>query len=502
MKRLEALSYYFKGGQSESEKNIMNEIFVLPKYIKDITDFSLQNYKVVIGPKGSGKSLVIDYLNEYYLNSNIIALIIRPKDLDIESINSKKIVSEKVKEAKKQIYESISLRIGEGIDFSLTETEEYFKALSKAAKPKSTAKKIGEFVTELVPENYKGLVNAFIKLQSIDTTKFQVNEEVSKYLTGNSRQIMILVDDLDKAVEETEMKFQYASSWAILEAAIEIANEIETSSVLITVRTDIWYLMTKVQKLGTSIYDKIGDPYNLLVVEDWLANVFQKRIKLCYRKAESNPKQAYEYDYFFKPAKIGFYGKNEITRTWEQWMAKNTRNRPRDMIRLMKILIGEAKKESEGDLDTKITDKMLHNILQDYARERVGYIKQEYIQIFPKIDEVIYRLKKTRYTFGEIREYLTSICGIGLVIDGIPINSNSESDKFKILKILHMASVINPRIDKTDGSYEHILFEDDNDFIDPNNISKLQNIVFQVHPTFHSLITKTDIVRVIKRTKN
>ena len=98
--------------------------------------------------------------------------------------------------------------------------------------------------------------------------------------------------------------------------------------------------------------------------------------------------------------------------------------------------------------------------------------------------------QQTRYSFTEMRQFLNDVCGIGIEIDRVRINSTKESDKFKILKILHMASVINPRIDAPDDSYRHILFEEDNEYIDPNNISKLQNCTFQVHPTFHSLIVK------------
>jgi hypothetical protein len=258
--------------------------------------------------------------------------------------------------------------------------------------------------------------------------------------------------------------------------------------------------MTKVKRLGSTIFDKIGKPFNLFVDEKWIASVFKKRIDLCYREISRENRPTYEYDFFFKPTKIGFYGHNEISRTWEQWVAKNTRNRPRDMVRLMQMLISETKKDA-NNMDAHITDKVLHKILEPYARERVSFIKQEYIQIFPQIDEVIFRIKQTRYTFPEIRVFLESVCGIGLQIDGISINSSDEKERFKILKLLHMASVINPRIDRPDGSYEHILFEEDNDYIDPNNISKLQNCIFQLHPTFHCLVEKPQLTRFLSLRK-
>lgn len=160
----------------------------------------------------------------------------------------------------------------------------------------------------------------------------------------------------------------------------------------------------------------------------------------------------------------------------------------------MQMLIAETKRIYNNDLDSFITNKVLFSILQKYAQERVEYIKQEYIQIFPKIDQVIYQIKQTRYSFSQIRDFLKSICGLGIELDGHPINQYDEKDRFRVLQLLHMASVINPREDYKGGGYHHFLFEEDNNFIDPNNFSKLQQYTFQVHPTFHSLITKLENV--------
>jgi hypothetical protein len=108
----------------------------------------------------------------------------------------------------------------------------------------------------------------------------------------------------------------------------------------------------------------------------------------------------------------------------------------------------------------------------------------------PRIDDVIYKIKKTRFSFKEIREFLISITGIGLTVDNKPIRQNEDKSMFNIIRVLHMASVLNPRIELDNGEYKHILFEENQDFIDPNDISNLQNVTFELHPTFHCLINK------------
>lgn len=486
MKRLEALSKYFYGGQAESEKSIVSDIFVFPDKIDEITNFSFLNYKVVIGPKGSGKSLLLEFINQYYLESNIISMIIRPKDLDSDAIADKKLVTEKIKEAERQIVDLIKDRIKKSFESS-SDKGTLLPVIAKAAEI-SEQYNLGEFITELLPENYSRIVRAFSSLQK--NKSFEKREdEIAKHLTKTNKKFILMLDDLDKIVEEGRPENIYSTSWSIIEAAFELANQINDISVIVVSRTDVWHLMTKVHKYGQSIFDKIQNPFSLYVDDNFLERIFRQRIKLAYDEACSIPRPTYEIDYFFEPSSIGFYGKTEIYRPWSQWVAKNTRNRARDMIQLMQLLITRTEAIT-NDKDSKITDAILHDCLEDYAKSRINNLKIEYGKIMPRIDDVIYKIKKTRYSFSEIRDWLISLTGIGITVDNIPTRQNEDKSMFSILRVLHMASVINPRIQINAKEYRHILFEEDQDFIDPNDISNLQNVTFELHPTFHCLVTK------------
>ena len=98
MESLEALANYFKGGQAESEREIIEKIFVTPENISEITDFIFTNYKIISAPKGAGKSILLSYLNKYYLKSNILSLLVDPKELSCDNIHSKKVNSEKIEQ--------------------------------------------------------------------------------------------------------------------------------------------------------------------------------------------------------------------------------------------------------------------------------------------------------------------------------------------------------------------------------------------------------------------
>ena len=83
----------------------------------------------------------------------------------VEEINSKTILSEKVKEAKNQIYHLISERIGEAINFAKNTNEKLFKSIEMERKPDSDLMKLSQLIKSLLPEKYKSVVEAFINLQ-------------------------------------------------------------------------------------------------------------------------------------------------------------------------------------------------------------------------------------------------------------------------------------------------------------------------------------------------
>lgn len=59
-----------------------------------------------------------------------------------------------------------------------------------------------------------------------------------------------------------------------------------------------------------------------------------------------------------------------------------------------------------------------------------------------------------------------------------------------ILSVLYIANIMNARIVDTSArrGFNHITFEDKNNFITMTNLDELQKCEFEIHPVFHSLI--------------
>lgn len=489
-KRLDALSRYFTGGESESEREIWHKIFVPPVNMQEMLDFSLERHHIVLGPKGSGKSLLVDNLRERLAANGKIALTVRPDVLDLEAVSRHSVDSEKVKEAKRQLYDFIAAEIGKGIGEATTDNLRYLKSLAGVAgSTHNDWKKYGRLFAEMLPENYGRILQALVTYNDIDTEKYSSSDEVATFFQADTSPLVLLLDDIDAGVESDAGDFKYSTAWALLEAAVQITHDLSSAVAIVMMRTDIWYTMTEIHQLGSSIMDKLGQRLHLRVNEDWIGRVFERRISECYRVAVGNSKPTYEVGYFFTPEQVTLGARNQRSRSWTQFIAKNSRNRPRDMIHLMQALI-RATKLTNSDRDTKIADRIVPGLLRDFAEKRVEFIRKEYSQMFPKIDEVVMRLDRTRYTFSDIRDFLKRMCGIGLKIDGKPIRETEPEAYFRILQVLHMASVINPREEIGEQGYQHILFEDQPSLLNPNRYQTFQNYVFEVHPTFHALIAE------------
>jgi hypothetical protein len=239
--------------------------------------------------------------------------------------------------------------------------------------------------------------------------------------------------------------------------------------------------MTKVQRHGDESRDKLGYIHELKFSEDELRAIFNRRIDLAAKDA----KAFHGINAFFRAVRVTLPGEASIKRTWDQWLAKISRNRPRDLVKAVQMLITEAK----GETPPLIGDAHAHNILQKYGEERVENIVDEYGKMCPQIREIVKDLtEKNTYSFVEIMEILEKAPARRQTqIDGIPMQQTKEH-AIKLLKILHMACFVNPRLDGDgeDAEYKHFNFQDHPDLVDLARLADLQRYKWQLHPTFHT----------------
>jgi len=73
-------------------------------------------------------------------------------------------------------------------------------------------------------------------------------------------------------------------------------------------------------------------------------------------------------------------------------------------------------------------------------------------------------------------------------LDGIAMQSTNEH-AIELLRILHMACFINPRIGP-DDNYDHLNYNDYPNIVDMAKFNDLQKYTWQIHPTFHTYVAE------------
>lgn len=487
MPHISSLIKYFKGGSAEQEKEIRGEVFVAPGNLNDLLSFDFHSNVILLGNKGVGKSIFVNVLHEAYLKNNELSLLITPNDLECDPVLSKKTLSDRKSAAYGQILNSIAGIIGKHSNENEIAVSGDVVALQKLAIKDGYSKpdlisKFSKLLAKVTPHGGK-IAQALLAEQENKLGKNNLTDVVDRYLINRGRTLWLFIDDIDEAVAKNSKGiFDYGACWAIVAAAIELSEDISTLKCVVSVRSDIWHLMTKTHKHGSERKDKLGQIHELKFSEEDLRKIFIKRIELAAKDAKSKDGMAT----FFQQNNITLPGSTGAKRHWDQWLAKIARFRSRDLVKAVQMLITAAK-DSPNEL---IGDVHAHSILLKFGEQRIDNIVDEYGQICPQIKEIINDLtEKTTYPFTEIIDILKKVPSRRATqIDGIGMQSSNEH-AINLLRILHMACFINPRIGP-DDDYDHLNYNDYPNIVDMAKFSDLQKYVWQIHPTFHAYVTE------------
>jgi hypothetical protein len=259
--------------------------------------------------------------------------------------------------------------------------------------------KFSKLLAKVTPHGGK-IARALLADQAANLTKNNLADVVDRYLAVRNKTLWLFIDDIDEAVAKSSGgAFDYGACWAIVAAAIELSEDIAALKCVISVRSDIWHLMTHTHRHGAERKDKLGQIHELKFSEDELKTIFNKRIEL----AASDAKSKSGISTFFQDRTITLPGMTGEKRTWDQWLAKIARFHPRDLVKAVQMLITSAKQKQS----TVIGDEQAHAILLDFGRQRIENIADEYGQICPQIGDLLNDLtEKNTYTFLEIFDLL------------------------------------------------------------------------------------------------
>ncbi|NWE29583.1 P-loop ATPase, Sll1717 family [Pseudomonas gingeri] len=494
MDNLDHLDRFFFGGEAEAESEIRNDIFVEPEAIDELLSFRSSRYKVLSAPKGVGKTILLSVLHESILEHDQISLLLTPRDMDCKDIFDKDTLADRISCAYRQLLTSAGAHIGSLIsDVGVSDAVVNLQGLSldQGLTRPDIISRASRFLAAIAPKG-KDIAEAAREIQKLNKAVAVLKKDVRSVLEKNKNKLWLLIDDIDFAAVDKDGRYDYSACWAIISAAMDLANDFDQVRCLISVRSDVWHVMTKVKRLGAERLDKFKKPVGLSFTEDGLRKMFLRRLELASNAAGAS---ATELELFFVKPWLVLPGMQEGRRSWDQWISKSSRDKPRDMVQLVQALIEEARKKRSS----KIGDDHAHSVVLEFSRERVENISTEYQQICPQINTVIKSVcTRTIFSFEQIIELLKQAPSARAVeVDGVRLKPGDRSSALRLLAVLHMANFLNPRVQKGER-YEHLLFSDSPGLINDDNWNEMQSYQWEIHPAFHSYVNQQKNRNILK----
>lgn len=489
------LGRYFTTGTAEGEDAIIDTAYVPTQDVMDIINPPPASPRVLVGRKGSGKSIVLRYFRNRFTEANIPVMLLRPSDLDSERIPKENNLGVLIRYYKDQIVESIALCLGRELKGYLAQDDEIvLSKIAKAAKARQ-----GDWFENalnfLLPIG-TGITNVdFAKLANSigESSPSGVEAAIRQNLGKSSKLFYFLFDDTDQVADPGE-PHHLNRIWAFLLALRQIMERCPNVRCIVTLRSEVWIRLGRDNATQRDQVDHVRRlVYELCPTEEEVEEIARRRF-LVAKPPEVKFIPGEETALYFEG--VVTLAAFDETRTWYDFMTKRSRERPRDLIQLVAMLIEEAKKDSSKP--QKIQSIHAERVIRKFSRERVEDLKREVEDECPSIEAIVRSFASAEHDMGgfsmsasalfEHLKRIPSICRVS--INGDVIRQMDDSSAYKLWRYLFDIGFINARVaDKTKAKgYAHKSVRDDPTLIGKDRWNELTQIHWDVHPAYRDFL--------------
>jgi hypothetical protein len=255
----------------------------------------------------------------------------------------------------------------------------------------------------------------------------------------------------------------------------------------VSLRSSVWTRLTSESLGQRDQTDHIRGLVIPLIADDKLIKgIIRKRLEHAAKNAGQT--RVDPYTVFFNGTTMTLPTSDE-SRTWDSFIAKSARERPRDAIQLIKNMIDAAKRSNAPLIGSKEADIAM----KVYSSERVDDVVNEFSLDCKNIREILNTFADFDFEsdFEKLRRHLLTVPSIASIqIRGRQLRPNVDDDAVTILRLLHETGFMNPRVvDSTmPRGFRHILFHDDPNFVKLANWNAMQGARWEIHPAFRTYL--------------
>lgn len=363
MSSLDFLKKYFLTGTAEEDLPFLQKAFISSSQLTEIIGIQPGAMRLVIGNKGVGKTALFEFLEASSKKNKLPAILVKPDDIDSHPLASTNDLASLKRFYFDALLRAVAMVIGRDLKGML---------VGSAATVYKEAQRQGQTNSDFVQATLKLLTAISVPVKGVDGVKLAndlagitKNPELiravnNQLLEGNERVAFLLIDDTDQVASPGDIN-HLNRIWGLLLAARKVATDCPNVRVLVSLRSEIWIRLQSEAKGQRDQTDHLRNlVINLHSDESHMRKIIVKRMNLAAADA-GNPRTD-PYSLFFNSNDVTL-PYSEEKRSWETFILKSARDRPRDAIQLVRKLI-DSTKLGQMTLRSKACQFILANVLK------------------------------------------------------------------------------------------------------------------------------------------
>jgi hypothetical protein len=488
MALLDFLLKYVRSGTAEGDRPFLGDTFVSPSQFDQLCAIEPGSMRLLIGNKGIGKSAVVEWIFKVAGKRQLPCLLIRPDNI----VTTAQPTSFDIGALKAYYYDVLLRTIAAKIGSNL---KGFLKG--DAAKLYNEAKQRGLAAGDVVHTTLN-LISAISmpvsKINGVQLAKeLAASNSAQALTTAITRQLLasgsvfyLLIDDTDQ-LAAPDQATHLNRIWGLILAVRRLVGDCPAVRPIISLRSSVWTRLTSESLGQRDQTDHMrGLVIPLLADDQLMQSIIRRRLERA--AADAGQGKTDPYPVFFEGSTMTL-PTSDATRSWQSFITKAARERPRDAIQLIKNMIDAATAAAHGKIGSADAGKAMGV----YSSERVDDVVNEFSVDCKAVREIVDSLAECEFesSFEAIRQHMRTVPSIASIqIRGIQMRPDNDTDAIALLELMHEAGVINPRIrDRTkDRDFRHINFHDDANFVRMSNWNDMQGATWEIHPAFRTYL--------------
>lgn len=482
---LDILGKYFSTGSAAQEKEFISDVFVKNNDFNTIVTPQSGSMCLLVGSKGSGKSALLEYWYKECQTTKIPAIMLTPVDVEVGDIGNDTTSLVITQHIYKALVHEVAIKVGSELKGLITQDQENLvnQAIEDGIRQPLL---IDNLLRVLMPIGKAVTKVDFSNMLPESTLTVKGNINAINSTLPQDGFFYVLFDDIDQ-FGNAGSKNYINTIWCAILAFKRLAEKLPNVRAVVTLRNEIWRQITDRRNHERDQIDHVRPMVvSLLPTTDDMKKILKKRLQYC--KGFINATTLDSFAPFFEGSDCKIPSSNE-RRYWEDYLVTSSRDRPRDTVQLVQLLVKDAKDCGIS----KISDQNVEHTALAYSEQRVDDLVNENSDLCPELEVVIRSFASTDFQLDveAVKKHLLTVPGWGAIsIAGKPLSAGNEDDMFKLWEILYRIEFLNPRAkDNTQSKgYTHIRYTNDSTLVKSTRWNDMQKYIWEIHPCYRSFL--------------